>query len=73
VEAVCKTVFSLKQLRVDLLDFTVSEPDATGICNNDYLEIAGGTSFVPHICGENTNEHGKTVYQGEWEICTSNF
>lgn len=70
MEAVCKTVFSFKQLRVDFLDFTVSEPDATGVCINDYLEITGGASFVPRICGENTNEHGKILHHGEWEICT---
>jgi hypothetical protein len=70
MQAICKSVFSLQQLRVDLLDFTISEPDATGICSNDYLEITGGASSVPRICGENTNEHGKIVYQGELKICT---
>jgi hypothetical protein len=52
----------LQQLRVDLLDFSVSEPDANGFCVNDYLEIAGGASSVPRICGENTNEHGEDVH-----------
>jgi hypothetical protein len=64
----CSACLSL-QLRVDLLDFSVSEPDANGFCINDYLEIAGGTSSVPRICGENTNEHGKHVYLPEWKAC----
>jgi hypothetical protein len=66
-QSVYNTCVSLKQLRVDLLDFSVSEPDANGFCINDYLEIAGGASSVPRICGENTNQHGKFVYLQEWK------
>ncbi|XP_033610133.1 uncharacterized protein LOC111871409 [Cryptotermes secundus] len=55
--AVYKCNSNICQLRIDLLDFSVSEPDANGFCINDYLEIAGGATSVPRICGENTNEH----------------
>jgi hypothetical protein len=51
---------SLTQLRIDFLDFILSEPDPTGFCVNDNLAVTGGASSVPLICGENTSEHGKT-------------
>jgi hypothetical protein len=55
------TVSSLTQLRIDFLDFTISQPNSAGFCVNDFLAVTGGASWVPLICGENTNEHGKTL------------
>jgi hypothetical protein len=51
---------SLTQLRIDFLAFSLSEPNATGFCVDDNLAITGGASSVPHLCGEDTSEHGKT-------------
>lgn len=53
------TGFPVTQLRIDFLEFTLSEPNPTGFCVNDYLAVTGGSSLVPQICGTNTNEHGK--------------
>ena len=51
---------SLTQLRIDFLALSLSEPDPTGFCVADSLEVTGGASLVPVICGEDTSEHGKT-------------
>jgi hypothetical protein len=51
---------SLTQLRIDFLALTLSEPNATGFCVDDSLEVTGGASSVPVICGEDTSQHGKT-------------
>jgi len=51
---------SFTQLRIDFLAFTLSEPNAAGFCVDDNLEVTGGASSVPLLCGEDTSEHGKT-------------
>ncbi|XP_069702658.1 uncharacterized protein [Periplaneta americana] len=55
--SITKCNSNICQLRIDLLDFTVGQPDANGNCLDDYLEITGGASSVPRICGENTGQH----------------
>jgi hypothetical protein len=55
------TFSSRTQLRIDFLAFTLSGPNPTGFCVNDYLAVTGGASLVPRICGENADEHGKTL------------
>ncbi|PSN47048.1 hypothetical protein C0J52_09368 [Blattella germanica] len=44
-------------LRLDLLDFSLAQPDANGNCLDDSMVVTGGASLVPRICGENTGQH----------------
>jgi hypothetical protein len=53
--------FLSRQLRIDFLDFTIAQPDVSGNCIDDYLEITGSTFPVHKICGENSDQHGKRV------------
>lgn len=46
------------QLRIDFLEFTLSQPNASGVCDNDFLLVTGGATSVPRICGDNSNQHG---------------
>ncbi|XP_058456837.1 cubilin-like [Malaya genurostris] len=45
------------QLRIDFTTFSLSQPDATGACVVDNIQITGGNSPVPVICGENSGQH----------------
>ncbi|GFG39627.1 hypothetical protein Cfor_02901, partial [Coptotermes formosanus] len=54
---VSKCNSNICQLRIDFLAFTLSGPNPTGFCVNDYLAVTGGASLVPRICGENADEH----------------
>lgn len=47
------------QLRLDFLEATWAQPNSTGFCDLDVFLVSGGSSTVPRICGENTNQHGK--------------
>lgn len=47
------------QLRLDFLEFSLSQPNASGVCDNDFLLIAGAARTYPRICGENAGQHGK--------------
>lgn len=47
------------QLRLDFLEATLAQPNATGWCDFDVLLVSGGSSTVPRMCGDNTNQHGK--------------
>lgn len=47
------------QLRIDFMKFSLAQPNATGVCDNDFLLISGGASTVPRLCGENDDQHGK--------------
>ncbi|XP_058828005.1 uncharacterized protein LOC131687925 [Topomyia yanbarensis] len=44
------------QVRIDFTTFSLSQPDATGTCLVDNIQIIGG-STVPVICGENSGQH----------------
>ncbi|KAK8736504.1 hypothetical protein OTU49_005041 [Cherax quadricarinatus] len=45
------------QLRLEMKKAELSEPDAEGACNDQYLEIQGTTGSHPRICGLNTGQH----------------
>lgn len=49
------------QLRLDFLEATWAQPNATGYCDFDVFLVSGGSSMVPRICGENTNQHGRSI------------
>ncbi|KAE8748297.1 hypothetical protein FOCC_FOCC004933, partial [Frankliniella occidentalis] len=42
---------------MDFLDLTLAQPDANGICRNDFLSITGSSFSYPRICGVNTANH----------------
>ncbi|KAF2361282.1 CUB domain [Trinorchestia longiramus] len=44
------------QLRLDLHEFSLAQPNVEGVCVTDYLTVTGG-SPVPRICGENAAQH----------------
>ncbi|XP_071543588.1 uncharacterized protein [Panulirus ornatus] len=43
------------QLRLDMIDFELSQPDTDGNCNTDFLTVAPATA--PRICGSNDGQH----------------
>ncbi|KAF2357025.1 CUB domain [Trinorchestia longiramus] len=45
------------QLRLDLEEFTLSQPNPEGECDRDFLQVVAGSSNVPQICGDNTGQH----------------
>ncbi|KAJ1524906.1 hypothetical protein ONE63_009765 [Megalurothrips usitatus] len=45
------------QLRLDFLDLTLAQPDANGLCRNDFLTVSAGSFPLPRICGSNTGGH----------------
>ncbi|GJQ88051.1 hypothetical protein Trydic_g12973 [Trypoxylus dichotomus] len=45
------------QVRIDFLTLSLAQPDANGTCAYDSLNIVGGASQVPTICGENSGQH----------------
>lgn len=45
------------QVRLDLVLFEISQPDAQSVCANDYFDVAGATNIVPSICGFNNGQH----------------
>nr|CAD7258641.1 unnamed protein product [Timema shepardi] len=47
------------QLRIDFIDFSIAQPDATGACTTDFMTVTGSASTVPTICGDNTGEHSE--------------
>ncbi|XP_039763573.1 uncharacterized protein LOC120636252 [Pararge aegeria] len=47
------------QLRIDLLDMVLAQPNGDGNCNTDSLIITGGNTLVPVLCGDNT---GQTLF-----------
>ncbi|XP_046977174.1 uncharacterized protein LOC124543148 [Vanessa cardui] len=47
------------QLRIDLLDMVLAQPNGDGVCATDALTITGGNTIVPILCGDNT---GQTLF-----------
>ncbi|KAG7155783.1 hypothetical protein Hamer_G022111 [Homarus americanus] len=45
------------QIRLDFLNFNLSQPDINGNCNDDFLTVTPTTSTVPRICGDNDDQH----------------
>ncbi|XP_012235854.1 uncharacterized protein [Linepithema humile] len=59
------------QLRLDFLEATWAQPNATGFCDLDVFLVSGGSSTVPRICGENTNQHVYVDFNGATPITIS--
>ncbi|KAL6255006.1 hypothetical protein P5V15_013424 [Pogonomyrmex californicus] len=59
------------QLRLDFLEATWVQPNATGFCDFDVFLVSGGSSTVPRICGENTNQHVYVNFNGATPITIS--
>ncbi|KDR21501.1 hypothetical protein L798_02965, partial [Zootermopsis nevadensis] len=60
---VSKCNSNICQLRVDLFELTLTQPNAEGACNVEHLDITGGASSVPVICGDNSNQHVYVDFQ----------
>ncbi|XP_071543595.1 uncharacterized protein [Panulirus ornatus] len=57
------------QLRLDFLDFELSQPDAEGGCVSDVFKVDGLHSRAPTICGSNTGQHMYVEVQPEaWQV-----
>ncbi|XP_062543488.1 uncharacterized protein LOC134210998 [Armigeres subalbatus] len=56
------------QLRVDFSAFTLAQPNADGVCTVDNIVIAGGSSPVPAICGDNNGQHVYVAFSGTSSI-----
>ncbi|KAK0080535.1 hypothetical protein PV325_013798 [Microctonus aethiopoides] len=59
------------QLRLDFLEFSLSQPNASGVCDNDFLLIAGAARTYPRICGENAGQHVYVEFNGANPIIIS--
>ncbi|XP_058463037.1 uncharacterized protein LOC131437598 [Malaya genurostris] len=52
------------QLRVDFTTFSVAQPNGEGVCTIDNVQISGGSSSVPVICGDNNGQHVYVSFSG---------
>ncbi|XP_029721877.2 uncharacterized protein LOC115263103 [Aedes albopictus] len=52
------------QLRIDFGAFTLSQPNADGLCTVDNIQITGGSARVPVICGDNNGQHVYVPFSG---------
>ncbi|KAK0180680.1 hypothetical protein PV327_003038 [Microctonus hyperodae] len=59
------------QLRLDFLEFSLSQPNASGVCDNDFMLIAGAARTYPRICGENSGQHVYVEFNGANPIIIS--
>ncbi|XP_043287359.1 uncharacterized protein [Venturia canescens] len=59
------------QLRIDFLDLSLAQPNANGVCDQDFLLISRGSTTVPRICGENSNQHVYVDFNGANSISVS--
>ncbi|XP_057653655.1 uncharacterized protein LOC130892311 [Diorhabda carinulata] len=56
------------QVRIDFLNFILSQPNATGVCTTDALYVTGGAGLVPVLCGDNTGQHIYVDFNGNENI-----
>ncbi|XP_018332641.1 uncharacterized protein LOC108742105 [Agrilus planipennis] len=56
------------QIRIDLLSFSLAQPDGNGYCIFDAMYVLGGASTVPVICGENSGQHLYVDFNGDNDI-----
>ena len=48
------------QIRLDLENFVLADPDISGVCRTDYMQVTGGVANsggIPTICGSNSGQH----------------
>ncbi|XP_017777973.1 PREDICTED: uncharacterized protein LOC108563729, partial [Nicrophorus vespilloides] len=56
------------QIRIDFLNLNLAQPDGNGVCNVDVLNIVGGATNVPQICGQNSGHHVYVDFNGQQDI-----
>ncbi|XP_053686199.1 uncharacterized protein LOC128735735 [Sabethes cyaneus] len=52
------------QLRVDFTTLSLAQPNGDGVCSIDNVQISGGSSAVPVICGDNNGQHAYVSFSG---------
>lgn len=52
------------QLRVEFQDLSLAGPSGDGVCSTDVIQITGGATNVPNICGENSGQHVVIDFDG---------
>ncbi|KAK8723203.1 hypothetical protein OTU49_011905, partial [Cherax quadricarinatus] len=45
------------QLRLDFIEFILSQPSSDSVCDTELLIVSGGSSNLPAICGTMTGQH----------------
>ncbi|XP_018015878.1 uncharacterized protein LOC108672682 isoform X2 [Hyalella azteca] len=45
------------QIRLDLTEFLLAQPDIDGVCVKDFMLVTGGATNIPQICGLNSEQH----------------
>ncbi|XP_018015875.2 uncharacterized protein LOC108672679 [Hyalella azteca] len=45
------------QIRLDLKDFILAQPDWDGVCATDFMQVSGAMTKIPQICGINSGQH----------------
>lgn len=64
---------SICQLRLDLQEFELSEPNSQGLCDSDFFKVDGFHVHAPTICGRNTLQHSKASHSyNSLNLCTTN-
>ncbi|XP_019870330.2 uncharacterized protein LOC109598852 [Aethina tumida] len=56
------------QVRLDFLALSLAQPDGNGYCVTDSVQVVGGASTVPIICGENSGQHMYVYFNGDSDI-----
>ncbi|KRT81446.1 CUB domain-containing protein [Oryctes borbonicus] len=56
------------QVRIDFLTLTLAQPSADGNCATDAINIVGGASTIPPLCGENSGQHIYLNFNGDADI-----
>lgn len=65
------TDVNICQLRIDFLTLALAPPNGHGYCTTDSLQITGGSSTVPPLCGENSGLHVYVNFNGRAPITIS--
>ncbi|XP_058836498.1 uncharacterized protein LOC131693042 [Topomyia yanbarensis] len=55
---------SICQLRIDFDTFSIAQPTGEGVCSIDNVQVSGGSSSVPIICGDNNGQHAYVWFSG---------
>lgn len=62
---------SICQLRIDFTAFTLSQPDTNGNCIVDNMQVTGGGTRFPTMCGDNNGQHIYIPFSGTSPITVS--
>ncbi|GJQ88053.1 hypothetical protein Trydic_g12974 [Trypoxylus dichotomus] len=55
-------------VRIDFLTLLLAQPNANGNCVTDSINIIGGASTIPPLCGENSGQHIYLNFNGDADI-----